>query len=218
MKKKENQKRYKRRKSVGKRIIRMLILTVLIIFALSAYLNFSFLKYVVLGLFTMNGTNVAAGAKVIAEAPDGLTEYVEDIMQTYHDLPEEIRQDPDSDAYRDAFLKFHEYAYYQNVMGQLAEMEKNVVISNVYLQVYDPETEAMVCLLDPTGAASGQEDPIFGEPMPVGYWESVTAEELEQLKASAAEDASDLSVGQDREIRTKESGSKDIGEVIIVAR
>ena len=77
MKKKENPKRYKRRKSVGKRIIRMLILTVLIIFALSAYLNFSFLKYVVLGLFTMNGTNVAAGAKVIAEAPDGLTEYLQ---------------------------------------------------------------------------------------------------------------------------------------------
>ncbi len=217
MAKKEKARKIKR-KALGKRISRLFVITVLIIFLVSAFLNFGFLRVIALGLFSMNGVNMASCASIFAEMPEGLSEYVEDVMQTYHDLPEDIRLDQDSEAYRAYFEKFRDYEYYREVLTLLVEVEKKSPLGNIYMDAYDPDTQTMVCILDPgdsVNEALGSNT--FGRTKPVGHWADISEEDLERLQGYSAESGEFFFTDKDRySVHKNTDDASAEGEVVVV--
>ena len=170
----EKQKK-KYRKSLIRSMRRMVLLVALVIFLVSSLLCFGFMTVQFTSMFGINAqTSTFAISRMLTKV-EGVEEYVSGVMETYRNLPEEIRSHPDTEEYRDYFRKFEESPVYAEIKGYMEEMDQSWRITGqTYIGVYDLDRQAFVYLLEPEGI-------IVNEEAFTGYWENVSKEVLDSI-------------------------------------
>ena len=164
----------KKNKSISSAILWILAAAVLVILAISTMLNWGFMKVGVTTLLSMSGSNAAVGLRHTIEMADGLEEYVNGVIDTYDSIPDEIRSQQDSDAYRAYFAPFLESDFYKETTAVLEKDQSrySFLEKDVYLAMYDREQMTLVYLLDPK--ESDQEWNAR-----VGEWEQADQKEID---------------------------------------
>ncbi len=122
--------------------------------------------------------NVSAGAAALIRTVADPASCVDRVMTIYRDLPEEVRLDQRSEAYRNSFRTVTQASDHRQVYRILHFVkENNDIIDDVYLSYYDRETSRVIYIVDP------DTDPETR--CPPGTWESLSQEELELFLSPA---------------------------------
>ena len=155
-------------------MLRIFVTAVLVILTISTILNWRFMRAGVTVLLSMSGSNAAVGLKQTVGMSDGFAVYVDEVLGTYQQIPDDIRNDMDSEEYRAYFEPFERSAFYKK-LNHVLENENdqfNYVTKDVYLAMYDRDRMTIVYLLDPRDSEKERN-------CKVGEWESVEQEEID---------------------------------------
>ncbi len=155
-------------------MLRIFVTAVLVILTISTILNWRFMRAGVTVLLSMSGSNAAVGLKQTVGMSDGFAVYVDEVLGTYQQIPDDIRNDMDSEEYRAYFEPFERSAFYKK-LNHVLENENdqfNYVTKDVYLAMYDRDRMTIVYLLDPRDSEKERN-------CKVGEWESVDQEEID---------------------------------------
>ena len=155
-------------------MLRIFVTAVLVILTISTILNWRFMRAGVTVLLSMSGSNAAVGLKQTVGMSDGFAVYVDEVLGTYQQIPDDIRNDMESEEYRAYFEPFERSAFYKK-LNHVLENENdqfNYVTKDVYLAMYDRDRMTIVYLLDPRDSEKERN-------CKVGEWESVEQEEID---------------------------------------
>jgi sigma-B regulation protein RsbU (phosphoserine phosphatase) len=72
-----------------------------------------------------------------------------DVLEVYKSIPEEVRKDQKSDEYRAYFKDLERDSKYQMLELVLGQFRDSSNVSDVYMEVFDPETETTVYFAEP---------------------------------------------------------------------
>ena len=124
-------------------------------------------------MLTFEAFHASAVTLVEVKALDGFEEYVRSAMEVFSKIPEDIREAQD-EAYYAYFDPITSSDFYQELKIRLGDIQKYFIIEDTYIAMYEPETNAVVCLFDP-------ENNITEESWKVGRWKEATEMEKEKL-------------------------------------
>lgn len=161
----------KRKRSLTKMIRHLVLFVALTIFGVSTFLNWKFMNAEGLTLYTMNADTLVASMSALMSTTDGLEAYKEALMETYRSVPEEIRSDPGSDAYKAYFAGFTHSNFYNQFLNRLESLSRNTRMQDLFLAVPDRETSSMVYLAD------YYENDLYPQQLP-GYYVDLNDSEL----------------------------------------
>ena len=164
-------KRIKRKKSITKTTQRLLLIVVLVVFAVSTYVNWRFEKSSAGLHFGNQAYNAAVATMNDVTAMGGFKEYAQGVMDTYRQTPEDIRLDA-GEEYYSRFAQFENSDFYRDAYSKLREKQKLFLFEDTYIAMLDPETERFVILIDP----ENEVNLVTGR---VGMWYDATQEELD---------------------------------------
>ena len=155
-------------------MLRIFVTAVLVILTISTILNWRFMRAGVTVLLSMSGSNAAVGLKQTVGMSDGFAVYVDEVLGTYQQIPDDIRNDMESEEYRAYFEPFERSAFYKKLNNVLENENDqfNYVTKDVYLAMYDRDRMTIVYLLDPRDSEKERN-------CKVGEWESVEQEEID---------------------------------------
>ena len=180
MAEKVRKKKRRKWKSLGRRMSRLMTLVVLLIIVLSTVLNWTFMSGLIDGIFYASGDNIAASIRLLIrdEKGNSFEGYVEDVLDVYRSIPEDVRSDPDAEEYQAYFSRFEQDSRYQELMGYFSRI--GTLFENVYLVAFDPDTMALIRAIDLEERKPGEDNPFWSH-IPVGYWEKITPEDYDLL-------------------------------------
>ena len=138
----------KRKKSLAKAAQRAVGLVALIIFAVSTYLNWNFMKTETVMMITQQVNNAVTVVDLAAMRISGLKEIAASAMDIYRQIPEEIRA-AEGEEYYAEFEALEKSDLYVNALSQFQKDCDDLVVENAYIGAYDPDTQTMVCVLGP---------------------------------------------------------------------
>ena len=95
----------KKKKNMAKALRNMIVRVALIVLIVSTLMSWLFMNLEFSLILELNGESTVTGEKALLEQEGHFTEYAESVMETYLSIPEEIRQNPHSDEYREYFAK-----------------------------------------------------------------------------------------------------------------
>ena len=99
--------RKKRRKSLSRAILRLVLIVGLCIFLSSTVLSWLVQQVEMKVLMTVSSQSAAVGTMIQAENTEGFEEYARSIMETYYSIPEDLRL-AQSEEYFAYFEKYDE--------------------------------------------------------------------------------------------------------------
>ena len=169
----------KKIKSLGKRMVRLVMVVVLVIFSLSTYMNWNFMRAGTTFMLSMNGVIASNYARVFLGKQQGLPEYVRSVLETYRSVPEDVRQNPHSETYRAYFEPLKDNPYYQSIIQDLTHINDVLIMQDAYLITIDKETMARISLVE---ILEEDEDDSLG----IGEWAPVTEEDIQKLEDTKA--------------------------------
>ncbi len=155
-------------------MLRIFVTAVLVILTISTILNWRFMRAGVTVLLSMSGSNAAVGLKQTVGMSDGFAVYVDEVLGTYQQIPDDLRNDMESEEYRAYFEPFERSAFYKKLIHVLENENNqfNYVTKDVYLAMYDRDRMTIVYLLDPRDSEKERN-------CKVGEWEAVDQEEID---------------------------------------
>ena len=168
----------KKKKSLAKGLRNMVVRIALIIFLICTLMCWLFLSFEFTLLMEINAQSLVTGIKAFLDEEGHFEEYASSVMETYRNIPEEIRKDPQSEAYRACFEKYRVDGYAGRVSKKLLHINNSIDIQNVYIIAFDPEHEAIVYLLDYSVQTTVY--PLHE----IGEWTSLTDELREEILSS----------------------------------
>lgn len=95
-----------------------------------------------------------------------LAPFINEVMDVYHSLSPEERENPESEAYLNHFSSVKRTDDYAKAMSIITKSDRSYEGGEIYLAVYDPKTESVLYIADPQ-----QSDRIAHS---TGAWESVS--------------------------------------------
>ena len=105
--KKDKTKKVKK-KSLSKTLQHLVVRVALVILVASTIMNWISTSTELSAAITLSGGNLVNGMKALISLYESFEDYASDVMDTYRSIPEEIRQNPDSQEYRSYFARFAE--------------------------------------------------------------------------------------------------------------
>ena len=102
-----------------------------------------------------------------------LAPFINEVMDVYHSLSPEERENPESEAYLNHFSSVKRTNDYAKAMSIITKSDRSYEGGEIYLAVYDPKTESVLYIADPQ-----QSDRIVHS---TGAWESVSKKELREF-------------------------------------
>ena len=100
------------------------------------------------GVVLLSGNVISRLTYVRLAEVDGMEQFVKGVMEAYHAMPDDVRRDPDSEAYRAVFREYEEDPVYDELRMRLTECQTGYLLEDISLVVYDPDTSAMVYVVD----------------------------------------------------------------------
>ena len=152
-------------------MVRLVMVVVLVIFSLSTYMNWNFMRAGTTFMLSMNGVIASNYARVFLGKQQGLPEYVRSVLETYRSVPEDVRQNPHSETYRAYFEPLKDNPYYQSIIQDLTHINDVLIMQDAYLITIDKETMARISLVE---ILEEDEDDSLG----IGEWAPVTEEDI----------------------------------------
>ena len=138
---------------------------IVLVLGLGLYVQTSARRYI------SNSFIVSRGAAAALQRVTDIEPLIDDVMETYRSLNDEQRAQVGTDVYRAHFSSVLSSADYQEVSALLRDFCESGEMADVYLGMYDEETNALVYIVDPS-----QADVRFP-----GDWEHVRREEIERF-------------------------------------
>ena len=166
--------RKKRRKSLSRAILRLVLIVGLCIFLSSTVLSWLVQQVEMKVLMTVSSQSAAVGTMIQAENTEGFEEYARSIMETYYSIPEDLRL-AQSEEYFAYFEKYDESPVYKELVKSLRELNAEIAFSNTYFAAFDEKNEVLVYLLDPFDVVVD-----FGHR--TGEWVSIDLNEVERIE------------------------------------
>ena len=142
----EKQRRGKR-KSLSRAVVRIMVFVAVMIFLFSIFLNFVFAQIGTMGQLTVSGESMAGSISALVTMTEGFEEYAAEVLEVWKDIPEEIRREPESDAYKAFFAKFRDYPYYQATSSVIAKMVDGRSVQESYIVLFVPGGKELIYLL-----------------------------------------------------------------------
>ena len=143
-----------------------------VILGLVAFLvGFGLYAYALAGQYIGESFGLSKSCAAIMDKAADVTPLAEEVMRVYRSIPEEERKNPEDPAYLERFqsaVNAEDHAY---VTAILNEFRTAGDVYDVYLAMYDIDTEAIVYIADP--------DP--EGPCPPGYWEETDRKGIEKF-------------------------------------
>ena len=110
-----------------------------------------------------------SAVSILNEVADART-YAERVMEIYRGMSEEERAEVGTDAYLARFSAITLEKEYQSMLRLFTTFRLSSDINDIYLAVYDQETEALIYVADP--------DTVQETACPIGTWEEADEKEL----------------------------------------
>ena len=159
------------RYSLSSRIFRFVLLGSVLLGIVCLMIGLSLYSVAVARQDISTAFNLSRNASAIlhkAADPEPLSR---EVMKRYRSLSESERADPSSESYKAHFSDLTEREDYKMILSVLDDYRKSSDVYDIYLAMYDSESDAMVYIADP--------DP--KDPYEPGAWESVEHEGIEKF-------------------------------------
>ena len=170
----------RRRRSLARSIRRLVLLSIFVIFVVSSLLSGFFAVNEIGAAVNLSGDVVAGMTYWRISEIEGLEEYVKNVLETYRSIPENVRTEPHSEAYRGYFRQFEDDPITARLQEVLVRQRTGYILEAICLAMYDPDNSALVYIADSVqreGEAKNE----------VGNWESVGSDEIEMFRKWAGE-------------------------------
>ena len=115
--------------------------------------------------------NLSRNASAILYKASDTVSLSSEVMDRYRSLPESERADPSSESYKAHFSDLTEREDYKMILSVLNDYRESSDVYDIYLAMYDINTDAMVYIADPD----------VNNPLAPGTWESVEHEGIEKF-------------------------------------
>lgn len=151
----------KRRYSLKRRVLRATIQTSVILALVALLIGSALYTSQVVSKKISEAFNLSRNAASILPKVEDIGPYAEEVMSVYRSLSEEERMKTGTAEYREHFRSLLDSGTYQITVSLLGDFLNASEVYDIYLAVYDPETNAIVYLADPDGQS----------PLLPGEWE-----------------------------------------------
>ena len=160
----------RKRKSLAKSMLRIVISVAIIIFVVSTILNWNIFRVQSSLMMERQAYNAAVAVRLDVFSMGDFEPFSKAVMETYRSIPEEIRLSAD-DSYYAYFEKYENSPEYQQMREELLHLSEQFMVEDTYLAMYDENTQALVYLLDPP-------EPEATKSSKVGEWLSVDSKKF----------------------------------------
>ena len=180
----EKKKRIRRKKKLTRMIQRQVLIVAIILLLVATGLNIV-LFYIQTSTLVSNSldTQLSMYRTVVAEL-EQVPEFAVKVMETYRQIPDLIRQYPESEAYRACFKELSESEIYNQVMKRIGGFESGLFEMDVYMAMYDPQTSALVYIADPVTKSYDSEGNSYEKEIrdfEIGSWEWASEDEINTM-------------------------------------
>ena len=159
------------RYSLSSRIFRFVILGSVLLGVVCLIIGLSLYSVAVARQDISTAFNLSRNASAILSKAANTESLSLEVMKRYRSLPESERSDPSSESYKAHFSDLTEREDYKKILSVLDDYRKSSDVYDIYLAMYDSESDAMIYIADP--------DP--KDPYEPGAWESVEHEGIEKF-------------------------------------
>lgn len=159
------------RYSLSSRIFRFVILGSVLLGIVCLIIGLSLYSVAVARQDISTAFNLSRNASAILSKAANTESLSREVMKRYRSLPESERSDPSSESYKAHFSDLTEREDYKMILSVLDDYRKSSDVYDIYLAMYDSESDAMIYIADP--------DP--KDPYEPGAWESVEHEGIEKF-------------------------------------
>ncbi len=119
--------------------------------------------YALSSRYVSDSYNLSRNAQAILDKTVDVGPLVDEVMDRYHGLSDEIKADPYSEEYQAVFADITEREDYQTVISVLRDFLDSSDVEYIYLGMYDLEDEVLIYIADPDDTDTA---------CPPGTWES----------------------------------------------
>ena len=156
----------KRRYSLKRRVLRATIQTSVILALVALLIGSALYTSQAVSKKISEAFNLSRNAASILPKVEDIGPYAEEVMSVYRSLSEEERMKTGTAEYREHFRSLLDSGTYQITVSLLGDFLNASEVYDIYLAVYDPETNAIVYLADPDGQS----------PLLPGEWEYTSSQ------------------------------------------
>ena len=178
--KKDKTKKVKK-KSLSKTLQHLVVRVALLILVASTIMNWISTSTELTAAITLSGGNLVNGMKALISLDESFEDYASDVMDTYRSIPEEIRQNPDSQEYRSYFARFAEDPRVEYLSNLLLRLNSSMRLEDMYIVGLDTEHKVLVYILDPNESPLYVPHPVGDQRIPEKDAESEFSEDPEEL-------------------------------------
>ena len=165
--------RERKRHSLAAKTFRSALMGSVILGLVAFAIGLGLYTYALVKHYTAQAFSISRSAAAILEKTADVEPLADSVMAAYRDQTEQERSETGTEAYRARFSSFTEREDFEAVCSVLADFNDSNDVDDVYLAMYDPETCAMVYIVDP------DHDPET-RVMPAD-WDPVTREGMERF-------------------------------------
>ena len=162
----EMTKRERIRHSLSSRIFRFVLLGSVLLGIVCLLIGLSLYTVAVARQDISTAFNLSRNASAVLYKAADTEPLSREVMSRYRSLSESERADPSSESYKAHFADLTGREDYKMILSMLSDYRRSSDVYDIYLAMYDIDTDAMVYIVDP--------DP--NDPYEPGTWESVEHE------------------------------------------
>ena len=159
------------RYSLSSRISRFMLLGSVLLGIVCLLIGLSLYTVAVARQDISTAFNLSRNASAILYKASDTVSLSSEVMNRYRSLPESERADPSSESYKAHFSDLTEREDYKMILSVLNDYRESSDVYDIYLAMYDINTDAMVYIADPD----------VNNPLAPGTWESVEHEGIEKF-------------------------------------
>lgn len=164
----------KRRKSLSKSIQRLVLSVAVIILVVASVLSLIGANRQFSSMFATNSRQVVNSMRTVLEIVGGFDEYSKDVIDTWRELPEDVRMNTAAPEYLSHFVRFEASPYYKKIVKLLNDLQGGITMGDMYVAALDEKTDTLINLIDP-------DNDLEAEHYTVGMWDQLTAEQVALL-------------------------------------
>ncbi len=159
------------RYSLSSRIFRFVILGAVLLGVVSLIIELSLYTIAVAEQDISTAFNLSRNASAIMYKSADIETISREVMKRYRSLSEEEKADPFSESYKARFYDLKDWEDYDKILSVLNDFFESSDVYDIYLGMYDRDSDAMVYIADPD--SNDSYDP--------GAWESVNHKGMEKF-------------------------------------
>ena len=165
--------RERQRHSLSSRVFRAVLFGSVLLGAICLLIGLGLYTAAVARQDISTAFNLSQNAYAILEKTVDTKDLSREVMARYRSLSEAQRADPYSDAYAAFFAEICEREDYKMIRDVLSDFKDSSDVYDIYLAMYDENTDVIVYIVDPESDPDKQCKP--------GEWESVDHDEMEKF-------------------------------------